>query len=273
MKSAVLIVNWNSGTRLKHCLESLSPTPATVVVDNASADDSLQLARDSQIPATYIENRYNRGLAAAINQGIAETSTPYILLLNPDVRVTSGAAEILEQVLDQHPRAGAVGGYVNEKYLPRAIATPWAIIRENCGFPFPPIHAVGEQEVGQAAAAALLVRREAFDEIGGFDDQFFPAWYEDVDFCARLHAARWEVRFAPKARFIHEGGYSAQALGPSEFAAAYYRNQVRYVNKHFGAGAGLVRLSIAAGMAARRIVAPSRAPACSRVIAGALWEW
>jgi GT2 family glycosyltransferase len=273
VKSAVLIVNWNSGKRLKHCLESLPPTPATIVIDNASADDSLKFARESEVPATYIENRANVGLAAAINQGFKETSTPYVLLLNPDVRVTSGAPDFLEKVLDEHSRAGAVGGYVNEKYLPRAIATPWSIIRENCGFPFPPIQTNGEQEVGQAAAAALLVRREAFDEIGGFDDQFHPAWYEDVDFCARLHAARWEVRFAREARFVHEGGYSVQALGPTEFATAYYRNQIRYVNKHFGAGAGLVRLSIAAGMAARRIIAPSRSPSCSRVIAGALWEW
>lgn len=273
MKSAVVIVNWNSGQRLKYCLESLPASPATVVIDNASVDDSLKVARECPIPVTCIENRQNRGLAAGINQGFQETSTPYVLLLNPDVRVTSGAAEVLERSLDEHPRAGAVGGYVNEKYLPRLIATPWTIVRENCGFPVPAIQAIGEQAVGQAAAAALLVRREAYDEIGGFDDQFFPAWYEDVDFCYRLHAAGWEVRFAREARFVHEGGYSAQELGPSEFAAAYYRNQVRYVNKHYGAGAGLVRLSIAAGMLARRIASPSRTGGFARVIAGALWEW
>jgi GT2 family glycosyltransferase len=273
VKSAVLIVNWNSGKRLKHCLESLPATPATVVVDNASTDGSLRLAREGQVTATYIENRSNLGLAAAINQGFAETSTPYVLLLNPDIRVPAGAAEILERVLDERSRAGAVGGYVNEKYLPKPIATPWTIIRENCGFPMSASDTSGQQEVGQVAAAAMLVRREAYDEVGGFDDRFFPAWYEDVDFCKRLHEARWEVHFAPQAQFLHEGGYSANALGPADFATAYYRNQLRYVNKHFGAGAGPVRLSIVAGMAARRVLAPSRAGGCSKVIAGALWEW
>jgi GT2 family glycosyltransferase len=273
VQSAVVIVNWNSGKRLRQCLESLPPSPAIVVVDNASADDSLQLARECQVPAKYIVNRSNLGLAAAINQGVAETSTPYVFLLNPDARATSGSVEILERVLDEHPRAGAVGGYVNERYLPRPIATPWSIVRENCGFPIATPDVFAHQEVGQAAAAALLVRREAYDEVGGFDDQFFPAWYEDVDFCRRLHAARWQVRFAREARFVHEGGYSAKALGAADFATAYYHNQIRYVNKHFGAGAGLVRLSIAAGMAARRIIAPSRAVGCSKVIAGALWEW
>ena len=133
MKSAVVIVNWNSGGRLRSCLQSLPVSPETVVVDNASADDSLQQAKDSGVQATFIENAANRGLAPAINQGFAATSTPYVLLLNPDVRVTQGSIEILERVLDQHSRTGAVGGYVNEKYLPRPLATPWTVVRENLG--------------------------------------------------------------------------------------------------------------------------------------------
>ncbi|HZJ17725.1 MAG TPA: glycosyltransferase, partial [Chthoniobacteraceae bacterium] len=194
-----------------------------------------------------------------------------VLLLNPDIRVTPGAIEILESVLDRHPPAGAVGGYVNDKYLPRPLATPWTVVRENVGVP---VSTVSAADVGQAAAAALLVRRDAYTAAGGFDERFFPAWYEDVDFCRSLRAAGWEVRFAREAEFIHEGGYSARALGSSDFAAAYYRNQLRYIRKHFGLGAGLlVRLSIIAGMAARLVVAPSRAGACSKVIAGALGGW
>ena len=271
MKSAVVIVNWNSGGRLRSCLQSLPVSPETVVVDNASSDDSLMQARDSRVPATFIVNPSNRGLAPAINQGFAVTSTPFVLVLNPDISVTPGSIEILEGVLDQHAQTGAVGGYVNEKYLPRPLATPWTVIRENLGMP---VGTLSAEAVGQAAAAALLVRREAYAAAGGFDERFFPAWYEDVDFCRSLRSAGWEVRFAREAEFVHEGGYSARALGSSDFAAAYYRNQLRYIHKHFGGGAGLiVRLSIIAGMAARLIAAPSRASACSRVIAGALGGW
>ena len=256
---------------MRACLESLAENSGIVVVDNASADDSIQQAKDGRSRAIFIENAFNRGLAAAINQGVAATSWEYVLLLNPDVRVTPGAVERLEVVLDGSPRAGAVGGYVNEKYMPRPLATPWTIIRENCGFPIATLDA---EEVGQAAAAALLVRREAYRAAGGFDERFFPAWYEDVDFCRSLHAAGWEVRFAREARFIHEGGYSASALGAADFAAAYYRNQLRYIQKHFGTGSALlVRLSIVAGMAARFVARPSRAGACSKVIAGALGGW
>ena len=119
-----------------------------------------------------------------------------------------------------------------------------------------------------------MVRRDAYDEAGGFDEQFFPAWYEDVDFCFRLKAAGWEIYFAPEAVFLHEGGYSAEAMGPEEFAGAYYRNQLRYARKHLGpAGAALVRGSIAAGMIGRMIGRPGHAPAYGKVLIGALWGW
>lgn len=271
MKSAVVIVNWNSGGRLSRCLQSLPSSSETVIIDNASADDSLQQSKSAGVPAKFIANDTNRGLAPAINQGFAATSQPYVLLLNPDICVMPGAIEILERTLDEHPRTGAVGGYVNDRYLPRPLATPWTVVRENLGIP---VRMLAAEEVGQAAAAALLVRRDAYASAGGFDEQFIPAWYEDVDFCRCLRSAGWEVRFAREAEFVHEGGYSARALGASDFAAAYYRNQLRYIRKHFGFGAGLmVRLSIVAGMAARAMVAPSRAGACSKVIAGALGGW
>ena len=111
--------------------------------------------------------------------------------------------------------------------------------------------------VDQPAAAALLIRRDAFEEVGGFDEQFYPAWYEDVDFCRRIKAQGWDIYFAPKAGFLHEGGYSAEALGPERFVKSYYSNQIRYAHKHFGrAGSAAVRASIVAGMMARIVGRP-----------------
>jgi N-acetylglucosaminyl-diphospho-decaprenol L-rhamnosyltransferase len=267
----VVIVNWNSGERLARCLESLPDSADIVVVDNASEDDSLKQAQTARPSTTFIANTSNRGLAAGLNQGFAATSSPYVLVLNPDITVPSGSVEILERILDEYPKAGAVGGYVNEKYLPRPLATPWTVIRENCGMP---VASASGDKVGQAAAAALLVRREAYTAIGGFDERFVPAWYEDVDFCKSLNVADWEVHFAQDAKFAHEGGYSARTLGATAFAAAYYRNQLRYINKHFSALAGLlVRLSIVAGMTVRMINTPSRSDACWTAISGALGGW
>jgi GT2 family glycosyltransferase len=119
-----------------------------------------------------------------------------------------------------------------------------------------------------------MVRRDAFDAVGGFDEQFYPAWYEDVDFCRRLTTAGWEIYFAPKAEFLHEGGYSRTRLGPDRFAQAYYSNQLRYSRKHLGAAArAAVRASIVAGMIVRMIGKPRDAAAYGKVIIGALGRW
>ena len=99
-----------------------------------------------------------------------------------------------------------------------------------------------------------LVRRDAFDDAGGFDERFYPAWYEDVDFCAVLHQKGWEIYFASSAAFPHEGGYSADALGSGNFLRFYYRNQLRYAQKHFSRwGVVAVRMAIAAGMLGRML--------------------
>jgi N-acetylglucosaminyl-diphospho-decaprenol L-rhamnosyltransferase len=271
VRSPVVIVNWNSGDRLKKCLESLPAAAQVVVVDNASEDNSIEQARAARPATAFIPNPSNRGLSAALNQGFAATSGAYVLVLNPDITANVKSVELLERVLDEHERAGAAGGYVNEKYLPRPIATPWTVIRENFGFP---VSATPSNTVGQAAAAALLVRREAYASIGGFDERFVPAWYEDVDFCKSLSLAGWEIHFSRDAEFVHEGGYSARTLGSVAFASAYYRNQLRYIQKHFGGAAGFfVRLSIILGMTARMMTTPSRSDACWTVISGALGGW
>ena len=271
MRSAVVIVNWNSGGRLKSCLESLPADTETVVIDNASEDDSFAQAREARPSTTFIGNSSNRGLSAGLNQGFSATRSPYVLVLNPDITVDASSVELLERTLDAHAGAGAVGGYVNEKYLPRPLATPWSVIRENFGIP---IASASGEKVGQAAAAALLVRRAAYTASGGFDERFVPAWYEDVDFCKSLSLAGWEVLFSREAQFVHEGGYSARMLGATAFAAAYYRNQLRYINKHFGAVSSFfVRLSMVVGMTVRMIYTPSRSDACWTVISGALGGW
>ncbi len=278
MTTSVAIVNWNSGGRLKTCLESLLATtasPEIVVVDNASSDGSIDSAVSFRDRVHFIRNSVNRGFAAGINQGFQATEGAHVLVLNPDIRVMPGAVETLENFMTTHPRAGAVGGYVNAKYLPRRFPTAAALIRENLGLGRRALASVPSKEareivpVDQPAAAALMVRRDAYDQLGGFDERFYPAWYEDVDFCRRLKGAGWEIYFAPHAEFQHEGGYSAGALGVEDFARAYYANQTRYARKHLGPAAVVaVRASIAAGMLGRMAARPWQARAYARTF----WE-
>jgi GT2 family glycosyltransferase len=280
MSSTVAIINWNSGRWLRPCVESLLATMTTVeilVIDNASTDSSLESVEGFRNRIDFVQNSVNRGFAAAVNQAFQATSTPYVLILNPDVRAIPGAIQVLEEFLDAHSKAGAIGGNVGEKYLPKKLPTISSLIRENLAgnegrrAPRPPEAAAPFLQVEQTAAAALMIRRDAYEEVGGFDERFYPAWYEDVDFCRQLKAHGWEIYFAPQAEFPHEGGYSAEAMGSEKFLAAYYGNQLRYVRKHFGPlGSAAVRASIAAGALGRMIVKPKYAAAYGKVFLGVL---
>ena len=118
MTSTVVVINWNSGDLLQICIDSLLATTTDVkilVIDNASRDSSLDFLTDSYDRVRLVGNSSNRGFAAAVNQAFEDTSTPYVLILNPDVRVRPGAVQLLEEFMDSHPWAGAAGGYVGER--------------------------------------------------------------------------------------------------------------------------------------------------------------
>src|SRR5262245_49494770 len=211
MSSTVAIINWNSGRWLRPCVESLLATTITadiLVIDNASEDASLESIAGFRNRVNLVQNSVNRGFAAAVNQAFQATSTPYVLILNPDVRAMPGAIQVLAEFLDAHSKAGAIGGNVGEKYLPKKLPTVSSLIRENLAgnealSALPPGSAAPFLQVEQTAAAALMIRRDAYDDVGGFDERFYPAWYEDVDFCQQLKAHGWEIYFAPQAEFPH----------------------------------------------------------------------
>ncbi len=279
MDIAVGIINWNSGHWLKICIHSLlstSETAEVIVVDNASADGSLAGLEEFSGRIQIIRNATNLGFAGGVNQVFAVTRSPLVLILNPDVESRSGAIERLREFLNREPKAAAIGGQVGSDYPPRKLPTAGTIILENLGIRQRLVIPNGSApyEVEQPAAAALMIRRAAYDSVRGFDESFHPAWYEDVDFCRKLREANWKIYFDPGAQFIHEGGYSARVLGADAFASAYYRNQLRYVSKHMSKAAVLaVRISIVAGMAGRTIASPRMANAYSTVIFGALGRW
>jgi len=291
MTSTVAIINWNSGRWLRPCVESLLATTTTaeiLVIDNASDDPSIESIQGFRHRVNFIRNSVNRGFAAAVNQAFQATSSSYVLILNPDLRAMPGAVEQLEAFMEMHPTTAAVGGHVGDKYLPKPLPTALTLMRENVGFgksslgknravidrayrkpgeltPRPP------ELVDQPAAAALMIRRDAYEDVGGFDEQFYPAWYEDVDFCRRLKSRGWEIYFMPSAEFLHEGGYSVEAMGSSRFLHAYYANQLRYSRKHFGAlGAAAVRLSILVGLIGRMLARPRQAASYAKTLIGAL---
>jgi GT2 family glycosyltransferase len=278
LKTTVVIINWNSGDLLQPCVESLLATAANVeflILDNASSDCSVDFLVDYRGQVRFVQHAENKGFAGAVNEAFFWTKTPYVLILNPDLRALPGSVRILEDFMDCYPHAGAIGGYVGEKYLPREFPTVRSLILENLGVRLPPLSIERDlASVDQVAAAAVIIRREAFQDVAGFDDRFYPAWYEDVDFCAKIKGAGWNVYFARKAEFLHSGGYSAGALGGEHFISIYYKNQARFARKHFGsAGALAVRASIVAGMIGRIICRPWQPVGYARALLGALGGW
>ena len=281
MSTTIAVIKWNSGNLLRACVDSLLATTRNaeiVVIDNASTDESVEFAEDLRNRVDFIRNSVNRGFAGAINQAFQTGTSSYVLVLNPDVTALPGSVQMLEDFMDRHPRAGAVGAYVGDKYLPRQFPSAGTLVLENLGLGRAAHSAPSRQpeaiSVDQPAAAALMIRRDAYEEVEGFDERFFPAWYEDVDFCRRIKAKGWEIFFMSAAEFPHAGGYSAAALGSERFVRAYYQNQLRYAHKHFGPiGSFATRLSIAAGMIGRMLGRPRHAAAYGRALLGALKGW
>jgi N-acetylglucosaminyl-diphospho-decaprenol L-rhamnosyltransferase len=274
--TTIVIVSWNSAVVLPDCLGALDPAADIIVIDNASEDGSAELVARRFPHVRLLREARNLGFAAAINKAAASTAADYLLLLNPDVVATEGAVARLSGFLEDHEDCGAVAGLlVDETGVPQrgfavrrfpTLAT-WAVdlLLIDEVWPSNPItqkyRAVDVDlrapvDVDQPAAACLMLRRAAFDAIGGMDGRFYPAWFEDVDLCLRLRRAGWRILLVPDALFRHTGGVSMKMLGPAVFNRIWYRNLQRYVAKHHGAvGLAAVKALIVTGMLARAIAA------------------
>ena len=222
---AILVVTYNSAAEIGGCLDSLAGLPdiEVLVIDNASDDGTAaevvaareRCSRAGGAPIRLIVNSRNAGFAGAVNQGVRATSAPLVLLLNPDAQLQHGLSALAAQFDD--PAAGAAGGMLTGPdgnpqagFMVRNLPTPAALIFENVGlnklWPRNPVNwhyrclgtnLSGAAQVEQPAGAFLMFSRHAFEKVGGFDERFFPVWFEDVDFCANLKAAGYQVWYTP----------------------------------------------------------------------------
>ncbi len=284
MDLSAVIVNWNSGRHLGRLLRSLEvleeDLAEVLVVDNASTDHSPEAAAESSgVRLLKMEN--NLGFAAAANRGIALTSTRLVLLLNPDLEVNPESVRSLYQEMNRLPTAAIVSGKLtDDKGIPqsnfqiRPLPTVWNVIRDvlfleellrGAAKPFrlvwtslfPSTASMDSNiqgvEVEQPAAAFWLLRKDAWKTVGGFDEQFQPAWFEDVDFCKRVHAAQWRIfHFPGHSVGVHRGGLALDRLGYERFVGIYYNNLLRYLKKHHRAGYLLLWPAVRMGSWIRR---------------------
>jgi GT2 family glycosyltransferase len=269
---AVVVVTWNSSAEIAACIAAAQTIPGTeiVVVDNASLDDTVSLAADTGV--RVIANPVNVGFAAAVNQGVRATTAPLILLLNPDACYRTGINYLVEAFND--PDVGGAGGMTLDAngqpqtgFMARNLPTPALLVFEVLGlnrlFSSNPINRhyrcldldlCAASAVEQPAAAFFMFRRQAWQHLGGWDERFWPVWFEDVDFCACLKSAGSKVIFQPLAVAKHTGGHSIHGL-PLEIREKYwYGSLLRYAAKHYpSAGFTGVCWAVAAGSIVRAV--------------------
>lgn len=279
-----VVVAYRSAATLRGCVAPLAAIPGVgvTVVDNASPDDTA--AAVAGLPVELIRAPRNGGFSYGCNLGAAGATAPYLLFLNPDARIDAAALEALVAVAREDPATGLVGPRIVDddgslayslRRFPRLRSTyaqalflhrvrpsaPWTdeLVRDAAAYTRP---ATAEWLSG----ACMLVRRTAFEAIGGFDERFF-LYCEDTDLCLRLGQAGHPVRFEPRAEVHHVGGASA---GAGETQAIAARSRVLYARKHRGrATTRLEALGVALGEATHVLSSVHR-PAVRRGHAAAL---
>ena len=254
MKLSIIIVNWNTGDLLDECLQSVSDNlsvwPAqdseTVVVDNASEDNSIALARSKHTWVHFVENRENVGFARANNRALAMCSGQYLVLLNPDTKVLPHALDTLISFMDAHPEVGACGPLLLNADCTlqpsvHPMLTPgrefWRLIFLDRVWPRAhyPLERWGQDKVRSVEVikgACLLLRREALEQVGYLDDRYF-IYTEEMDLCYRLLKANWQLAWVPKARVIHYGEVSSRQMAEKMYVQLY-RSKVQFHRKFGG---------------------------------------
>lgn len=276
MHCSAIVVTYNSGESIGPCLEALTREDCEiVVVDNASADDSVRRVEEfvAWHPVRLIANEQNLGFGAAVNQGAREAEGDVLLILNPDAIAEPGAVAAILTCMQTTQAAGVGGALLQSDGQPargfafRRLPTLWALVFEatlvNQLWPGNPVNRryrcldadySRQQEVEQPAGACLAITHTMWDKLAGFDEQFFPVWFEDVDLCKRLHDAGGRVLYCPDARFRHLGAHSVGQLSFRDRQLFWYTNMLRYARKHFSKGQVLIlRLAIVKGMLLRSI--------------------
>ncbi|HET7568018.1 MAG TPA: glycosyltransferase family 2 protein [Gaiellaceae bacterium] len=266
---SISLVNTNSRELLLACLESLHADPPrtidveTVVLDNASDDGSAAAVRERYPGVRLIEQRRRAGFGANHNAVVRATSGRYVYVLNEDTTSEDWGFERMVRHLDANPRVAALA--------PRLVYPDGRLQHSAWRFPTPAAAALGlltlsragitqsggtaTRAVDWAMAAALLVRREALDEVGLFDEGFF-IYSEEVDLQYRLRRAGWGVQYFPSVTVVHhESQFSAGV--PHRRVNEQWRSRHRYWRKHHSpAGARVAALCTGAQYLVRGLARP-----------------
>ncbi|MHC4430285.1 MAG: glycosyltransferase family 2 protein [Planctomycetota bacterium] len=232
MDISIIIVSWNTKEVLRDCLRSVFGQAGgvdceVIVVDNASTDGSVEMLKNDFGNVILMENAENRGFAAANNQAMAVAKGRYVLLLNSDTIVLEDCLADIVSFADANPQTAVVGCRVlnaDRTLQPTCFMFPSVlnmVLSSTYLYKlFPRSRFFGREqmlwwdasdvrEVDVVRGCFMLVRREAIDQVGVMDEQFF-MYGEETDWCYRFKKNGWKVTFAPVGQIIHLGGASSR---------------------------------------------------------------
>jgi GT2 family glycosyltransferase len=250
----IVIVNWNTASLLRACLESIrsqnaivhSDAVEVVVVDNASTDESVSMIMAEFPEVKLIRNIRNEGFARGTNQGAQASRGTYLMFLNPDVVLFPACLSYLVEFMDEHPEAGMAGpklvgsdGSLQTSAYPELTLGRefWRLFHLDRFYPLA-IYPLSRWETGAAHSvdvvqgACLILRRNAIQQVGLLDEEYF-MYTEEVDLCRRLRRAGWGVYWVPEAKALHHGGQSTR-LRRLEMFLQLYASKVHFFRKHHG---------------------------------------
>ena len=245
MKLSVVIVSYNVRELLTACIDSVVKAAEGIdtevfVVDNNSADDTVEVIARDYPWVHLINNKENLGFSKANNIAIRQSEGEYVLLLNPDTVVAEGTLSGAVEFMDQYPEAGGVGVRMHNAdgtLAPesrRAVPTPLVAARKMLGFTkryymsYLPWDKPGKIEV--ISGAFMMLRRKAIDEVGLLDEDFF-MYGEDIDLSYRLLKGGWQNWYLP-LDIIHYKGQSTQK-SDFRYVHVFYQAMLIFFRKHY----------------------------------------
>lgn len=252
---SVIIVNYNVKHFAEQCLHSVKTATGELsievfLVDNGSTDGSVEYLKNRFPSVEIIVNDENLGFGRANNLALSRAKGRYLLILNPDTILGEDTIKQLVNYLDANPRAGAVGPKILTREgsfdisSKRGLPTPWVAFCRLSGLAklFPGSRTFGRYdllyldpdqpaEVDSLVGSCMMVRDEAYRQVGGFDEDYF-MYGEDIDWCYRIKQAGWQVHYAPVTTIVHFRGESVRRSNLNR-ERAFYGAMHLFVDKHF----------------------------------------
>lgn len=283
LKIAVVILNWNGETLLEQYLPSVieySKGATIFLADNASTDGSVAFVKANYPEVTIIQNSENGGFAKGYNDALAHVDADVYCLLNSDVEVTPQWLDPIRKTFEEHPEtaiiqpkildllqpdyfeyAGAAGGFIDSLGYPFCRGRVFQSLEKDQG------QYNDTLEIFWATGACMFIRKKVYDDLGGFDEDYF-AHQEEVDLCWRAQNRGYKVYYVGTSEVLHLGGSTLSNMNPKK-TYLNFRNSLFSITKNLPRRKALVLIMVRLlldGIAALRFMFQGKSKHCFAVI-------